>query len=532
LNTTLELHDWEKIQRMLGLTAPPAKAASKPARRSKADGHRVSAGARDHIEDLVHTPCKDGERTAHLTKLIGVCLAYRLGEAESLAKCREWNAQNTEPLDDEKVVSTFDSLLKTDQRNHPDRYEETAAIPLGFRLEDGRIGRFLDHEPPPRRWLLKDVLVLGKTGIVVAPGGTSKSQLLLQLAVGVATGLPVADYWEIGEQGSVMVLSAEDDDDELHRRLWRIQDRLISTGAYRALPDLEKNLFVFSTVGKNTLLTNKPDYGETEQTHLVDEVIDLASQISDLKLIVLDPASRFRGGDENKNEDATRFVQAVERIASATGATVLIAHHANKWSSQGDSNSNQGASRGASALTDGVRWQMNLSRTTDAALRELGLPEGTQMVLASVAKTNYAAYPPNVYLERGPDGYLTAFTKPQLTAAAAESEIKKVLRIIDAEVRAERAVSARTIETHFGGKKGTLNLAKHRIRELVKEMCDKSLLTAAGNGKLTLTEAGRLLLGGNKFEVGGASKAEIEDAPEKPNKNNDLSATRRSRTSA
>jgi RecA-family ATPase len=64
----------------------------------------------------------------------------------------------------------------------------------------------------------------------------------------------------------------------------------------------------------------------------VDRLVLAAQQIPNLKLIVIDPASRFRGGDENASQDVTRFVEAVERVAQATGAAVLIIHHANKGS--------------------------------------------------------------------------------------------------------------------------------------------------------------------------------------------------------
>ncbi|MDZ7750011.1 MAG: AAA family ATPase [Halofilum sp. (in: g-proteobacteria)] len=51
----------------------------------------------------------------------------------------------------------------------------------------------------------------------------------------------------------------------------------------------------------------------------------VARDIPDLRLIVLDSVSRFRGGEENSNDDATRFVEAVESLREQTGAAIFSA---------------------------------------------------------------------------------------------------------------------------------------------------------------------------------------------------------------
>jgi RecA-family ATPase len=76
----------------------------------------------------------------------------------------------------------------------------------------------------------------------------------------------------------------------------------------------------------------------------------------------------------------TRFVEAVERVAQATGATVLIIHHANKGSINAVEQ-NQSASRGSSALTDGVRLQMNLATMDANGAKKFGIPEEQRKVI-------------------------------------------------------------------------------------------------------------------------------------------------------
>ncbi|HRN64081.1 MAG TPA: AAA family ATPase, partial [Alicycliphilus sp.] len=241
-------YTWDQLAAKLGL---PTRLPSKQLQRAPLKRTVLS---NESIDSLLHTPCNDGERTEHLTTLIGKLLAAKHGPDEALALCHQWNQQNHEPLDDDKIESTFASILASDQRNHPERYQ--AQLPLAplFPLDKGHIDHYISTDPPPRRWLVNDTIVLGKAGAIVAPGGSSKSQWLLQLAVGVATGLPVANHWQVSQPGNVLVFCAEDDDDEIHRRLKRITDQLRLDGHDPAALGIADRLRVFSTIGQETLL--------------------------------------------------------------------------------------------------------------------------------------------------------------------------------------------------------------------------------------------------------------------------------------
>jgi len=100
-----------------------------------------------------------------------------------------------------------------------------------------------------------------------------------------------------GEPGSVLVLASEDDSDELHRRVHNTANCLcLNTvtnsssargAAIREVMVAADNLMTKALhgshgkcIGRNTWTGSSP----------------LAKQIPDLKLIIVDPASRFRGG--------------------------------------------------------------------------------------------------------------------------------------------------------------------------------------------------------------------------------------------
>jgi hypothetical protein len=309
----------------------------------------------------------------------------------------------------------------------------------------------------------------------------------------VASGIPVADHWEVGEEGSVLIFFAEDDEDEIHRRLHRIIEQLKFEGYKDKLEGIEHRLYMFSTIGTDTLLTKRGVTGEVQATIAVARILVMAEQLKDLKLIILDPASRFRGGEENSNEDATRFVEAIESLAKATGATVLFAHHASKASTLSENEPGQGASRGASALTDGIRWQMNLTRPTERQLTSVGAtkPEARRFVVASVTKTNYSATPDPVILMREANGYLTASSP---TTAKNHLENLAIVRMIQVLAQHTKPITARHLEDRYGGMDKPLKMPKHEVRRLVEVAKARGLIEGDPRKPLALSSLGRDML--------------------------------------
>ena len=287
--------------------------------------------------------CGNDERTTHLTSLAGSFLGRGYSMEDTKQICLDWNARNAPPLPADKIEETVESMARTHARNHPAGPKPTGPITPLFDLQLARIGSMLNTPPPPRRWLLRDLLPYGKVGAIVAPGGTGKSQLALQLGFSVATGERFAETWDVDEQGPALLLFAEDDTEEIHVRLRRITQSIATYDP--AMAKLaESRLFVRSLVGENNLMTDGKTKAGVEATDFVPRLLEVTKQISDLKLIVIDPASRFRGGEENSAEDTTRFIEQVERLCQASGATVLVLHHANKRS-QTDGTQDQGSSR-------------------------------------------------------------------------------------------------------------------------------------------------------------------------------------------
>lgn len=285
------------------------------------------------------------------------------------------------------------------------------AEPL-FPLGEASIATMLATAPKAREYIITPLLPRGVTGALVAPGGTGKSFMLMQLAAAVASGSPLLGY-EVPEPAGVLMLAAEDDREEIHRRMAAIvgsfHDREPEPHEMEMLKELAANLYIQPRVGEENRLTMRGPDGNVILSPLVDRIIATARQIENLKLIILDPVSRFRSGDENSSEDATRLVEACERIRKATNATVLLAHHTRKGAS-----GLQDDIRGASAFVDGLRWAATLHRLNADDAKEYGMDreEAAKYLRFQLVKANYVAPQDPVFLERGEGGKLIKTEAP------------------------------------------------------------------------------------------------------------------------
>ena len=106
------------------------------------------------------------------------------------------------------------------------RAETVARPPAGSKpveLETINAASLALKQVPRQHWLVEDLIPEGNVTLLSGDGATGKSLLALQLDVAVATG----GHW-IGlkpEPGRALYVSAEDETDEIHRRLARIVPR-------------------------------------------------------------------------------------------------------------------------------------------------------------------------------------------------------------------------------------------------------------------------------------------------------------------
>lgn len=325
--------------------------------------------------------------------------------------------------------------------------------------------RYAGRPAPEMDWAVPGFLPAGRAAALIGPGGVSKSMLALQACIAVATGNPFLGRFPC-KPGGALYLSAEDGEEELHRRLVRLAPAL---GA--DLKALGRFFAVPRVAMRNLLTDGRP--GELYATDLAAHIAEDAAQLPGgaPRLMVLDPVSRWRGGDENSAPDATRFVEVAEHLASYTGAAVLLVHHANKGS-YGKGETGQGAARGSSALTDGVRTQMNLRPMTgDEAHKvyKIGRQRAPFFVELTVPKRNYSAPVPPLWLERHDGGVLIPVDLAELADAVGAEEYGEILGKVCALIESGAQLSRRQFEMQHAGKGRALGASAPRVRAVLSQ---------------------------------------------------------------
>ena len=277
------------------------------------------------------------------------------------------------------------------------------------------IGTWITEQPSPRRWLLtrpddetngatsKGVLPVGKAGMLFAEGGTGKTFALIQLAVSIVTGRRWLDYFDVPHTGPVLLALGEEDREEIHRRLFAVARAMRLTEQQERLAG--EQIIALPLAGKLVSLMGGDGATDSEFQRWLRGRLNG----QDFRLVVIDPLSRFAGGDTEKdNASATRFVQQVESLVTPD-CTVLVSHHSRKPSTGEAATASAHNARGVTALGAGFRWT--------AELQQLGT--GARF---AVTKSNYAPRGRPLDLQRDDDtGYLTYTTAPIVPSRMEES---------------------------------------------------------------------------------------------------------------
>lgn len=274
--------------------------------------------------------------------------------------------------------------------NHP----ESATDELGFDLTAWTMDRY-EGEAPPIEWLCENTIPQGVPALFAAMGGIGKSFIALDLALEIAAGvIRPSSRKVLGgtvlASGSVVVLSAEDSKDSIHRRIASIDPggrREAGCGRAFVIPLPEVG-------GPMPLIVG--DRGEFKRTTKFDALVRQLQRIDDLKLVIIDPLQAFVTADITKDPAAGQFMwSAFAQICAETGATVIACHHMRKegMTKIDSADGAREAIRGSTALIDGARATYALwpagEETAQRICQELGVEHQPKRIISgAVVKSN------------------------------------------------------------------------------------------------------------------------------------------------
>lgn len=262
------------------------------------------------------------------------------------------------------------------------------------------------EEPPVMDELVPGLLPGGewvRYALMVGMGGLSKSMFALQIALGVATGAPIAGLWAVDKPRRVVYLSGEDPRPVLHQRMHNI----MSTFTAEQVALAKNNLRVVDVSGhlpQFQFMRMNPQHGYEPFAENLEELLTWIKHGGDPALLIADTLSRFAPLAEDSNPNAAAFAATVTSISDAlANALVLIIHHARKAARELAA---QHASRGASTLVDNSRHVISLSPVFYKK------SEQPNLVHVHIPKTNYMERKRSyVHLRRGKHGILTVHSE-------------------------------------------------------------------------------------------------------------------------
>jgi hypothetical protein len=360
-------------------------------------------------------------------------------------------------------------------------------------LEKWRASTFAG-EPKAVAWLVGGAIPLGTAGLLVAMGDAGKGIVTLDLALKVA--LPKEDGGLTGEvidalggpveaTGAVVILAAEDDRDEIHRRLHHLDGDGRRFGK-------DVRLYVVplpNDGGPIPIVKTSSTEGPyvTPEWHALRETL-LA--VPDLRLVVFDPLASFVHADVNADPAAGAFVTGtLASLATETGAAVMVCHHMSKTTKPITTPEEaRAAIRGSTAIVDGMRFAYALWHAEEQDARRACAALGTdwqrgRVLKGAVVKSNAPADRTiRTYVRDLGSGLLVDHTA-RLQGNRGYRHENELDTLCDALTNAASAGYPYTASGNTGvwERRGELpdifhNVGRDRLRSLVDELMNKGRL--------------------------------------------------------
>lgn len=286
---------------------------------------------------------------------------------------------------------------------------------------------WMHTEPEPMRWLIEMWVPEGCCGIFKAQGGVGKSNLAIAMSLALAGGMGIGPFRPALGPQRVLLISGEDGQKALHRRLFHARRLYRPTESQLAL--FKKNLLIFparETVGH---LMRMDENGNPVPTEFMAWLAESVTSL-DPSLVILDTKSRFFGlPEENSNTLNSAFLRAIEKAVVTETRSCLILHHTGKVAPGKEMDADGG--RGGSSTGDDARFIIAAASLSGKEARRLNLDPESHFVARPV-KQSYGPLAPAAYFRRETDG-VPVHVLP--VKRALEALVKEIVRWLQDDVK-------------------------------------------------------------------------------------------------
>jgi AAA domain len=239
-----------------------------------------------------------------------------------------------------------------------------------------------DYSIPPRAWLLGAVFCRRFLSSLVADGGTGKTALRLAQLISLAIGRSLTGE-HVHRRCRVLVVSLEDDRDELRRRVYAVL-------RHHRIDPAEVRGWLFLAAPKGLRLAEmkdgEPKAGELER--LLRDTIDTRK----IDVVSLDPFIKSHGLEENSNNAVDYVCTLLAKLAIELDCAIDLPHHTRKGSA-GAGDADRG--RGASAMKDAARLVYTLTPMSPEEAERFGIAEAERRSLIRLDSGKVNIAPPS-----------------------------------------------------------------------------------------------------------------------------------------
>jgi phage/plasmid primase-like uncharacterized protein/RecA-family ATPase len=352
--------------------------------------------------------------------------------------------------------------------NAQEAFRQKPGAQHGVQVEIVIASEFAGKPVPPQEWHVDGVIPANNVTGLGGDGGTGKSLLGLQLGVATATN----GLW-IGfrpKAGKVLFVSAEDEIEELHRRLARICPRLETLDNLAIIPLAGKDAVLAAPEGSSGLLKETPLFKAIR--HII------AKHRPDL--LILDTLADLFGGDEIKKVQARQFIGLLRGLALEYRVTVLLLYHP----SQAGMNSGSGTS-GNSAWNNSVRSRLYFERRITREGSE-SFEDDVNIRVLKTMKSNRAAIGGQIVV-RYDKGMFVREQESTLDARDAAHQAERAFMELLAQFERE----CRTVSDKSGPNYAPFVFSKHPgANGIQKGQLEKAMNRLFGDNRIKVEETG------------------------------------------
>jgi hypothetical protein len=294
---------------------------------------------------------------------------------------------------------------------------------------------------PLRPWVYGRQLLRGTVSVLIAPGATGKTAMLIGTAMALVSGRPILGKTVWDGPKRVWLWNLEDGEEDLARLI-------LACGMHWGIgeDDVGDRLFVDSALNGAEL---KMAIEGRDGFQIVEPIMDaLTAELIARKIdvLIIDPFVSSHSVNENDNGAIDAIAKKWARVAMQANCAIVLSHHTRKLAGV---EAGAEAARGAKSLIDAARSAMVLNRMTEDEAQRYGVEgEARRRYFRAYDDKNNRAPPSDVSdwfelasvsLGNGPDGtagdsiqVASPWTPPDTFDGITVEHLRSVQRAIDA----------------------------------------------------------------------------------------------------